>query len=338
MSDPASDVSGMICAGAWVAAGAVPVAVACGLWVRVKSGSVCPRWRQPRFVWPGPLILALFVLSMFLPQFLMLLADAGGLFAALYPNGFPQLPAGSSEDDARTLAANLKAMWARLAFLPVLVAAAVVMSRTDPRAALDPRSGVREFPRYFALGTLAFLTFGVAAFALNVLVDYAFRQWGVTPDEHILSKMGRDGDGTGGVLFVLSACVAAPVIEEFLFRGLLVPWAGGRRHRPWLLMGWSVLVIVMVTRQPVMPLVFVAVLAAGQFLVRWPGKRTGRAIWSSSALFAAVHSAVWPSPIALFVLALGLGYVTARTRSWIPAAVAHGLFNLVSTLFVFSRG
>lgn len=332
MSSPAEDYVGMIRAGAWVAAGAVPVAVACGLWVRAKSGAVCPRWQLPRVVWPGPVILALFVLSLLLPQFLVRLADAGGVFDALYPNGFPTLPAGSSEDDAHSLALNVKVMWARVAYLLMLMTAAIVMSRADLW------SGVREWPRHVTLGTLTFLTFGIAAFALNAVVDVVFRQLGVTPDEHILSKMGRHGDGTGGVLFVLSACVAAPVIEEFLFRGLLVPWASGRRHRPWLLMAIAAAVAFYFSGLRLPPLAFVAVLAAGQFLVRWPGVRTGRAIWSSAVLFAAVHSAVWPSPIALFVLALGLGYVTARTRSWLPAAVAHGLFNLVSTLFVFSRG
>lgn len=332
MSDPASDVGGMIRAGAWVAAGAVPVAVACGLWLRAKSISLCPRWRLPRFVWPGQIILAVFVLSFLLPPVLAPIADATGVYSRLYPSGFPPQPESASEDDARNLAGTLKMMWARLAVLPAVLTAAVAMSRFDSRQRL------RNLPRSVTLGTLGFLTFGAITFGLNVMVEITFRLLGGTPDEHVLSKLGRTGDGYGGVLFVLSACVVAPVLEEFTFRGLLVPWAGGRRYRPWLLMAWASVVVVLVTRQPVIPLVFVAVLAAAQPLVRWPGKRTGRAIWSSSVLFAAVHSAVWPSPIPLFVLALGLGYLTARTRSWLPAAIAHGLFNLVSTLFVFSRG
>lgn len=333
MSDPAADVGGMIRAGAWVAAGAMPIAVVCGLWVRVKSGSLCPRWRLPRFVWPGQIILALFVLALLIPSVLVPIADATGVYSRLYPSGFPPPPPeGAPDQDALNLAGALKMMWARLAILPVVLTAAVVMSR------FDSWRGLRDLPRAIALGTLGFLTLGAITFGLNVLVEITFRHLGGTPDEHVLSKLGRTGDGMGGVLFMLSACVVAPVLEEFTFRGLLVPWAGGRRYRPWLLMGWSAVVIVLVTRQPAMPLVFVAVLAATQLLVRWPGRRTGQAIWSTSALFAAVHSAVWPSPIPLFVLALGLGYLTARTRSWLPAAVAHGLFNLVSTLFVFSRG
>jgi membrane protease YdiL (CAAX protease family) len=91
---------------------------------------------------------------------------------------------------------------------------------------------------------------------------------------------------------------------------------------------------------------FVLGLAAISVLVHRFGKvwrprfpvRTWNAVWSSSILFAAFHSSVWPSPIPLFVLALGLGVVTARTRSWWPAAFAHALFNTVSTVVVGLRG
>jgi membrane protease YdiL (CAAX protease family) len=37
----------------------------------------------------------------------------------------------------------------------------------------------------------------------------------------------------------------------------------------------------------------------------------------------------------LFVLACGLGYLTARTRSVIPAIVVHGLFNAVSVVMLY---
>jgi membrane protease YdiL (CAAX protease family) len=59
--------------------------------------------------------------------------------------------------------------------------------------------------------------------------------------------------------------------------------------------------------------------------VRWTG-----AIYASSLLFAAAHSSVWPSPIALFVLALVLGYLAYRTRSLVSSIMLHGLFNGVS--------
>ena len=58
-------------------------------------------------------------------------------------------------------------------------------------------------------------------------------------------------------------------------------------------------------------------------------------MFASSALFAAVHSFAWPSPVALFVLALGLGWLAHRTRSLVGPIVLHGLFNAVSCVLLF---
>jgi len=47
-----------------------------------------------------------------------------------------------------------------------------------------------------------------------------------------------------------------------------------------------------------------------------------------------VHSSVWPSPIPLFVLGLGLGWLAMRTRGVFVPVIVHGLFNAVSAVFV----
>jgi membrane protease YdiL (CAAX protease family) len=64
--------------------------------------------------------------------------------------------------------------------------------------------------------------------------------------------------------------------------------------------------------------------------------RTGRfplpAIYGSSMLFAVFHSSVWPSPIALFILALGLGWLASRTQSLVSPIIVHALFNAVALL------
>jgi membrane protease YdiL (CAAX protease family) len=56
----------------------------------------------------------------------------------------------------------------------------------------------------------------------------------------------------------------------------------------------------------------------------WP------AIFAASLLFACVHTSVWPTPVPLFVLAIGLGVLAHRTRSLVGPIVLHGLFNAVS--------
>jgi membrane protease YdiL (CAAX protease family) len=51
-------------------------------------------------------------------------------------------------------------------------------------------------------------------------------------------------------------------------------------------------------------------------------------------LFAAVHSRVWPTPIALFVLGLALGWLAYRTQSLISSIVLHSLFNSVTCVLL----
>lgn len=59
-----------------------------------------------------------------------------------------------------------------------------------------------------------------------------------------------------------------------------------------------------------------------------------QAIYSSALLFAIFHSGVWPHPIPLFFLALGLGWTAWRTQSLVAPMVLHLLFNVIGTLGV----
>jgi membrane protease YdiL (CAAX protease family) len=56
------------------------------------------------------------------------------------------------------------------------------------------------------------------------------------------------------------------------------------------------------------------------------------AIYGSSILWAAFHSTVWPSPIPLFLLGLGLAWLAYRTQSLISSLTVHVLFNAVAFL------
>jgi Type II CAAX prenyl endopeptidase Rce1-like len=62
--------------------------------------------------------------------------------------------------------------------------------------------------------------------------------------------------------------------------------------------------------------------------------RSSVAIVSTSLLFAAMHAAQWPAPIAIFVLAVALGALYQRTGSLIAAIAMHGTFNGFSTLLL----
>jgi membrane protease YdiL (CAAX protease family) len=53
-----------------------------------------------------------------------------------------------------------------------------------------------------------------------------------------------------------------------------------------------------------------------------------------SVIFAGLHSAVWPTPIPIFFLSLGLGVLYQRTGSLIPSMALHMTFNGVSTMLM----
>jgi hypothetical protein len=56
----------------------------------------------------------------------------------------------------------------------------------------------------------------------------------------------------------------------------------------------------------------------------------------TSLLFALAHFGYGPDPIAIFFLAIALGYVYRRTHRIVPCIVAHAMFNSLA-MFVLWR-
>ncbi len=169
--------------------------------------------------------------------------------------------------------------------------------------------------------------------------------------EHPFVQMAQQGlTPLEWFLLVFTATVSAPAMEELLFRGALLSWLErrawashiammlafvlslpmkGNEAAVWRQGGWPLAL-------HLAPVLFVAALIVVYLAVcqlsRGPA---APAIFAASALFAAVHSFAWPSPVALFVLALGLGWLAYRTRSLAGPVVLHGLFNAVSCALLF---
>jgi Type II CAAX prenyl endopeptidase Rce1-like len=55
----------------------------------------------------------------------------------------------------------------------------------------------------------------------------------------------------------------------------------------------------------------------------------------SAAFFAVMHWSHGPDPAALFVLALGLGYLYQRTHRWMPSVVTHACLNGTTMLLLW---
>ncbi|HEY2787609.1 MAG TPA: CPBP family intramembrane glutamic endopeptidase [Fimbriiglobus sp.] len=235
--------------------------------------------------------------------------------------------------------------WVRILAVPLLLLAGrFVRGRVGQ---FDPPVSVERSPRCANL-TLAVVAWGVltpAVFGVNLLSNWVVTRTGGVPDTHPLVSIGSTDRTIDVFVFLLATCVLVPLAEEFVFRGVLIPWATRKRYGPVILLVVAGVFVASESRTPtgwrVAPVVFVGLLGLGLILLYKLSKirsrfpiRTTTAVYSTAALFATVHTGVWPTPVPLFLLGLGLGYLVARTRSILPAVVVHGLFNAVSALLV----
>jgi hypothetical protein len=151
-------------------------------------------------------------------------------------------------------------------------------------------------------------------------------------------------------LLLLSAVVTAPVLEELTFRGMLQSlfvrraWGGHVAMALSLLLtlwyrrdrleaawphGWDAL------QDAAAPALFVLALVPAYLVVWWRGRGpVGSGLFGTALLFACAHAAVWPSPIPLFVLALGLGVLAHRSGSLVGPIVLHSLFNAITCVIL----
>ncbi len=155
------------------------------------------------------------------------------------------------------------------------------------------------------------------------------------------------------ILIAVSALVIAPVWEELMFRGIVQSWLAQRDWGGHLAMGLSAIIGLgtLFSGSPgfddftfkaiaakLSPFLFVIAMIPGylfldQVLRKWiPERKAFQAIYGAALLFGMVHSFAWPTPIPLFVLGLGLGFLAYRTQSLLGPILVHFFFNAVACL------
>ena len=247
----------------------------------------------------------------------------------------------------------------KLAYL--LLATVYLVVRAGARAH-DFGFSWRGLGQNAAIGILAFPMIAVPVYALQaalVLSGWAY--------EHPLIEMlQKSPDFSLYLVLVLSACVVAPLSEEWFFRVIFQGWlerACAWTKRPLNAVGPAAtetlpaLPAVVVEAGPLEhaelqipptadlnpyaappsspplapePLVDEACEEPVHFvLVHWVP------IVCSSVLFGLAHFGHGPAPITLTVLALALGYLYQRTHSIVPVIVVHAMFNSVSMLLFY---
>lgn len=313
-------------------------------------------------VWPGAAIIALFAVSGLMEGEIVRALDSGGVYQRLCGPTFPQLPtvqtdaiaaAGGglvehAETSVRLGQAQLRRIWAGFLSVPLMLGLVLLLRWRLLEQPLIAGTFARALPGRIVYGVAAGVVIVPVCFAVHALSLWVAQQYGSGFDQHPLTILTPAGDGFGGLVFGLSVILIVPILEELLFRGLVLGWAEAEWYRPWVVMVFAVAFALKNSRfQPEFgPMVFLAFLGVGLYLMQrfafqvWPHfpTRAAAAVWSSSALFAVAHSSVWPSPIPLFAFALGLGYLTARTRDITAAVVLHGMFNAVSFVYLLRAG
>jgi membrane protease YdiL (CAAX protease family) len=200
-------------------------------------------------------------------------------------------------------------------------------------------------------GVVGALVLTPGALGLNLLAVALFRAAGGDTQEHPFAQLGQVHlHPAEWVLLVVAATLFAPVWEELLFRGILQPWFATRRWGPHLAL-LAAFAAALLTRsdrlaeargqgphallQECVPALGVLALLPVYALVWWRSRTpVGPALFATAVLFAWVHARVWPSPIALTFLALGLGWLAWRTQSLVGPIVVHSLFNGTACLLL----
>ncbi len=312
-----------------VSVGIVAIVAASLIFVFGSLAGPPSSWLRPKWVHPPPAWFGFLIAAAFFGCEVVVGATTAGIVSTGW------YASGVAEEDRM-----LSTLAARTIITPLFI---IVLTFVRVRViGPTPVPSLRRVAGWIALGAAAWFVLHPATTGVHLLTLLVKQELGGPIDSHPLAKLPPTRDGFGGALFGLAVCAMTPWVEEYFFRGLLIPWTLRGRYRPFALLMLALMFPLLAFgdwRDPhYAALLFAGVLGvvlfACQCLPKGYPKRTILTVVSSSALFAAAHSAVWPSPIPLFVFALGLGYLTARTGSIVPGVVVHGLFNGASFVYL----
>ncbi|MCE9529904.1 MAG: CPBP family intramembrane metalloprotease [Planctomycetes bacterium] len=373
MPDPLQSLRLMFFAGGILALSAGVVVLF--LYLRSGRPSLFPRssaWIVP---WNGWAVLIAFVVVMVLPSLVQALLNETRLFQALYGDDFPSAKGLDDDGDpTRKQAAHLRGLWSQLLAVPLQIAVILIGFHQVFRANL-PQFGLsrNRFSQNVVLGYLVWLFITPLTFGIFLLAVLLFAP---NPGKHPLLDLGPWAGQRELVIFALQAAILTPILEELVFRGILLPWLLQEPRpeqperdlivpiaiRPHVCYAASLFLCL---QSPTLadamqrgnwkdvlsglaPVYFLIALFPLYFFlpfrVTWRRRlRLGsphmaRAWLANAILFAAVHASVWPSPVPLFFLSLGLAWLAIRTRSIIPCIVVHALFNGLSVVYLSMGG
>jgi membrane protease YdiL (CAAX protease family) len=205
----------------------------------------------------------------------------------------------------------------------IAIALAAIGLRTKARRP-DFGISLRHLRQDLWLGVVAFVMLAPPVYGLQRVLTIWF------PYDHpLISVLQKHPQPILHAAVFFSAVIAAPIVEEFFYRVLWQGWLQTVAER-WndffqLALGNTALPVTVADDAAVSNDSNSA--AATAIPTR---SSEVFAILAGSALFASMHISQGAAPIPLFVLAVGLGYVYARTGRVLPCIVVHVLLNACS--------
>lgn len=266
-------------------------------------------------------------------------------------------------------------LWGSLIALPLQIAVIVFGFRLASGARpYQLGLTLRRGPMDFALGFTFWLGLTPVVYLLHLLAVIGYiTVAGHKPAVHPLLELAQQRPAGQLWLMVVQAVLVAPILEELLFRGVLQPWLSRRRWggdlAMFLALGCALALrsgstaLLPTERENILtalaPALFVLAMIPAYRLFDWAAakgrpafvswmldglatrdpedrERAARAIVGTAMLFASFHAAVWPTPIPLFGLGLGLGWLAYRTQSLVAPITLHVLFNAVGVGMLLS--
>jgi len=285
----------------------------------------------------GGEVLAGFLLSTFIVALVaLILQDTGALH---------YLAGAAPDKETQQLRHGL---WSATLALPFQVAGIFLLLRRTWPAQLGwttQRTGQNVL-----VGFLYWLLLMPGVLWFNLLVGRWYERLSASePEQHAIQRLVEStATRPDWLLAVLTALVAAPLIEELLYRGLLQSWLTGEGRRGDIIVTLALALAIFIRGEDLLrsiqaqdvgqlqlelqPAAFVLALLPIYLTLRWRGLTVASGIFAGALFFAMVHSGVWPSPVPLLPLGLTLGYLAWRTHSLVGPIVLHALFNSVALL------
>jgi membrane protease YdiL (CAAX protease family) len=206
----------------------------------------------------------------------------------------------------------------------VALALVVTFLRVDLAASIaDLGFQIRKVKNDLILGLSTFIAVAPVIYLLQFILKWSYNQFADEEAAHPIEKLLQD-NGSANVIFwaVFAAVIAAPIVEEFLFRVILQGWLEKAFYRT------RLQVDAQLAGGAAGEDVAMATQAAPTFI--W------QPIILSSITFALLHAGHGPDPVPLFLLAMVLGYLYTKTHRILPGIVVHMALNGLSMLILLS--